>query len=55
MLAQAQAHLVLTAVELWSGRPKGEQHGETALRIYEQLGDLSGQAHVLNNLATSVV
>ena len=40
-----------TLVEVWSGGPKGEQHGETALRIYEQLGDLSGQAHMLNNLA----
>jgi tetratricopeptide (TPR) repeat protein len=36
---------------VWSGEPKGEQHGETALRIFEQLGDLSGQAHALNNLA----
>ena len=52
LLAQAQAHLVLHLVELWSGRPTDEQHGETALRIYEQLGDLSGQAHMLNNLAT---
>ena len=47
LLAQAQAHLVLHPVEVWSGGPKGEQHGETALRIFEQLGDLSGQAHVL--------
>ena len=51
LLAQAQAHLVLHLVEVWSGKPKGEHHGETALRIYEQLGDLGGQAHMLNNLA----
>jgi class 3 adenylate cyclase/tetratricopeptide (TPR) repeat protein len=51
LLAQAQAHLVLNVVEVWSGKPKGEQHGETALRIYEQIGDLTGQAHMLNNLA----
>jgi len=49
--AQAQAHAVLHLVEVWSGVPEGEQHGETALRIFEQLGDLTGQAHMLNNLA----
>jgi class 3 adenylate cyclase/tetratricopeptide (TPR) repeat protein len=50
LLAQAQAHLVLNAVEVWSGGLEGEQHGETALRIYEQLGDLSGQGHILTVL-----
>jgi len=49
--AQAQAHAVLHLVEVWSGAPEGEHHGETALRIFEQLGDLTGQAHMLNNLA----
>ncbi len=49
--AQGQAHLVLHLVEVWSGAPKGEQHGEIALRIFEQLGDLTDQAHMLNNLA----
>ena len=48
----AEAHLVLHTVELWSADPEGEQHGETALHIFEQLGDLSGQAHALNNLAS---
>ena len=43
--AQAKAHAVLHLVEVWSGGPKGEQHGETALRIFEQLGDLTEQAH----------
>ena len=49
--AQAKAHAVLHVVEVWSGGPKGEQHGETALRMFEQLGDLTEQAHMLNNLA----
>jgi class 3 adenylate cyclase/tetratricopeptide (TPR) repeat protein len=49
--AQARAHLVLHGVEVWSGGPKAEQHGEAALRIFEQQADLSGQAHMLNNLA----
>jgi class 3 adenylate cyclase/tetratricopeptide (TPR) repeat protein len=49
--AQGQAHLVLHLVEAWLGGPKGEHHGETALRIFEQLGDLTDQAHMLNNLA----
>jgi class 3 adenylate cyclase/tetratricopeptide (TPR) repeat protein len=49
--AQAQAHRVLHAVEGWSGGPSAEEHGEMALRIFEQLGDLTEQAHMLNNLA----
>jgi hypothetical protein len=28
------------------GKSKGELHGETALRIYEELGDLTSQAHM---------
>ena len=34
-----------------SGGPEAELHGETALRIFEQLGDLTEQAHMLNNMA----
>jgi class 3 adenylate cyclase/tetratricopeptide (TPR) repeat protein len=49
--ALAQAHLVLHTVALWSAGPHGERHGETALRLFEQIGDLGGQAHALNNLA----
>jgi class 3 adenylate cyclase/tetratricopeptide (TPR) repeat protein len=49
--AQAQAHLVLHAVAVASGGSRGEQHGEAALHIFEQLGDLTGQAHMLNNIA----
>jgi tetratricopeptide (TPR) repeat protein len=49
--AQAKAHAVLHSVELWSGGPDAEQHGETALRIFEQLGNLTEQALMLNNMA----
>jgi class 3 adenylate cyclase/tetratricopeptide (TPR) repeat protein len=49
--AQAMAHRVLHAVEVWSGGRDAEQHGETALLIFEQLGDLTEQAHMLNNIA----
>jgi tetratricopeptide (TPR) repeat protein len=49
--AKAQAHLVLHTVDLLSGGLEGPRHGETALQIFEQLGDLSGEAHALNNLA----
>jgi class 3 adenylate cyclase/tetratricopeptide (TPR) repeat protein len=49
--ALAQAHLVLHTVDFWSAGGEGEQPGETALRLFEQLGDLGGQAHALNNLA----
>jgi tetratricopeptide (TPR) repeat protein len=49
--AQALAHLVLHAVEVVSGGPQAELHGETALRIFEQLGDHTNQAQMLNNMA----
>jgi class 3 adenylate cyclase/tetratricopeptide (TPR) repeat protein len=49
--AQAMAHRVLHAVEVWSGGRDAEQHGETALRIFEQLGALTEQAKMLNNMA----
>jgi class 3 adenylate cyclase/tetratricopeptide (TPR) repeat protein len=48
---QAKAHQVLHAVEGLSGGSKRKLHGETALRIFEQLGDLTEQAHMLNNMA----
>ena len=47
--AQAKAHQVLHAVKV--AGPEAELHGETALRIFEQLGDLTEQAHMLNNMA----
>jgi predicted ATPase/class 3 adenylate cyclase len=49
--ARAGAYLVLHTVDMWLAGPDGEQHGTTALRLFEELGDLSGQAHALNNLA----
>jgi class 3 adenylate cyclase/tetratricopeptide (TPR) repeat protein len=48
--AQALAHLVLQAVAVESGGPNAEQHGQMALRIFEQLGDLTNQAQMLNNM-----
>jgi class 3 adenylate cyclase/tetratricopeptide (TPR) repeat protein len=50
--ALAQAHLVLHSVDVWSGEPEKEPHGQIALALFEQLGDLSGEAHALNNLAS---
>jgi class 3 adenylate cyclase/tetratricopeptide (TPR) repeat protein len=51
LTAQAKAHAALHAVEVYSGGPEAERHGETALRIFEQLGDLTEQALMLNNMA----
>jgi class 3 adenylate cyclase/tetratricopeptide (TPR) repeat protein len=48
--ALAQAHLVLHGVHVFSGTPDLGHHGDSALRIFEELGDLGGQAHALNNL-----
>jgi len=52
LYAKAEAHLVLHSADLWSAAPEVEQHLVTALHLFEQLGDLSGQAHAVNNLAT---
>jgi tetratricopeptide (TPR) repeat protein len=49
--AQGKAHAVLDVVDMWSGRPESGQHGETALRIFEELGDIGEQALMLNNMA----
>jgi len=49
--ALAQAHLVLHGVHVFSGTPDPGHHGDTALRLFEEAGDLGGQAHALNNLA----
>jgi tetratricopeptide (TPR) repeat protein len=49
--AQAKAHAALHGVALMSGGPEAERHGETALRIFEQIGDLTEQALMLNNMA----
>src|SRR4029453_12734076 len=44
LMAQAMAHRVLHGLELRTGGREAERHGETALRIFEQLGDLTEQA-----------
>jgi tetratricopeptide (TPR) repeat protein len=49
--ALAQAHLVLHGVEVFTGSTSAVDHGETALHLYEALGDVSGQAHAHNNIA----
>jgi class 3 adenylate cyclase/tetratricopeptide (TPR) repeat protein len=49
--ALAQAHLVLHGVEVFTGASSETDHGQLALRIYEGLGDRSGQAHSHNNIA----
>ena len=49
--ALAQAHLVLHGIHVFSGTPDPGHHGDAALRLFEELGDLGGQAHALNNLA----
>jgi tetratricopeptide (TPR) repeat protein len=51
ILALARAHLVLHLVALYAPGTDPLPHGEWALDIFTQLGDLSGQAHCLNNLA----
>ena len=38
-------------VHVYSGTPDLDHHGDAALRIFEEIGDFSGQAHALNNLA----
>jgi tetratricopeptide (TPR) repeat protein len=49
--AEAKAHAILHLVEVWSGGPEADHHGETALRIFEQLGNIGEQALMLNNIA----
>jgi len=49
--AQAKAHAALHSIEVALGGHEAELHGEAALRIFEQLGDLTEQAHMLNNIA----
>lgn len=48
--ALARAYGVLDWAHLMTGRPDLAVHGSEALRIYEELGDLSGQAVVTGNL-----
>ena len=48
--ALARAYDVLDWGYRMTGQPERAVHGEDTLRIYEELGDLTGQAMVMNNL-----
>jgi class 3 adenylate cyclase/tetratricopeptide (TPR) repeat protein len=51
----ANAHNALEAITLWSGLASDVNHGEIALALYEDLADLAGQGHSLNNLAIRAI
>jgi class 3 adenylate cyclase/tetratricopeptide (TPR) repeat protein len=51
----ANAHNALEAITLWSGIASDVSHGEIALALYEELADLAGQGHSLNNLAIRAI
>ena len=53
--AMARAHLAMHLVLLYARGDDELPHGEWALSIYTELGDLSGQAHCLNNLALRAI
>ena len=42
---------MLHGVEVFTGSSSETDHGALALRLYDRLGDLSGQAHAHNNIA----
>jgi class 3 adenylate cyclase/predicted ATPase len=50
LTAEAHARFVLDWIQVERGRSDLAVHSERALEIYEQVGDLGGQAVVLNNL-----
>jgi class 3 adenylate cyclase/tetratricopeptide (TPR) repeat protein len=49
--ALAQAYAVMNAICVASGREEELPYGRLALQAYAELGELTGQAHCLNNLA----
>ena len=51
----ANAHNALEAITLWAGLSSDVSHGDLALALYEELGDLAGQGHSLNNLAIRAI
>jgi class 3 adenylate cyclase/tetratricopeptide (TPR) repeat protein len=53
--ALAQAYLALHAVAVWNGEHQEVPYGERALALFEELDDVVGQAHCLNNLAMRAV
>ena len=50
LAAEAHARFILDWAYVELGQPELATHSARALEIYEQLGDLDGQAGVLNNL-----
>ena len=48
--AMARAHGVLAWAGLVQGRSGAQEHAQQALELFEQVGDLVGQAHMANNL-----
>lgn len=48
----ARAHYLMAWAYTELGSPEAAQYGPLALAIYEELGDLIGQANTLNNLGT---
>ncbi|HEX5016936.1 MAG TPA: adenylate/guanylate cyclase domain-containing protein [Actinomycetes bacterium] len=55
LLVLANAHNALEAITLWSGIPSDIEHGRVALGLYEELNDVPGQGHSLNNLAIRAI
>ena len=51
----ADAHDALESVTLWSDEVDDTPHGEIALALYEEIGDLMGQGSCLNNLAVRAI
>jgi class 3 adenylate cyclase/tetratricopeptide (TPR) repeat protein len=49
--ALAHAYYLHDAARVWSGESSDNDFSWRALSIYEELGDIAGQAEVLNNLA----
>ena len=51
----ANAHNALEAITLWAGLTSAIAHGQVALSLYEDIDDLAGQGHSLNNLAIRAI
>ena len=49
-LAMADAHNLMQMVTLYSAEPTEVDHGQVALDLYRQVGELPSQGHTLNNL-----
>jgi tetratricopeptide (TPR) repeat protein len=51
MRALATSYRAMQIIHIWSGVPEDLPYGQLALHAFEELGDLEGQALILNNLA----